>query len=185
MRRYYCHIMESSTKYKRREKKINLKHENLIRSCHKICEELGLSKFSANMSFYFSLFAYPCDMRKIFEKFKAKTALPGSILTNVEAEQIHLINKAIFLINLIENALNRFSKKIFKRLMDIPEISHMIQYFLTEGRHTLQNSPDYLECITLLDIKSKEIKIEQETVKDRVDYYISEPFFVTLKLLKP
>lgn len=33
MRRFYSKLMESTTKYKRREKKIYVKHQNLIKSC--------------------------------------------------------------------------------------------------------------------------------------------------------
>jgi len=175
MRRFFCFKLETQTDYKRKEKKIKLKHETLVRCCEKITNDLGLASFSPNMSFYFSLFAYSCDMRKILEKLKANDPLAD----------IALINKAISIINLIENALNRFSKKIFNRLIDIPEISHMIQYFLAEGHESIENTREYRECIAILDEKSKAYKYDVEKVISRAEYYISEPFFVTTKLLKP
>lgn len=145
MRRFYCFKMETSTQYKRKEKKIKLKHETLVKCCIRITEEMGLNNFSPNMSFYFSLFSYPCDMKKIFDKLKAADP----------TIDISLISKAVSVINLIDNALNRFSKKILDRLLSIPEISHLIQYFLNEGKSYLENTNEYKECILILDHKSK------------------------------
>lgn len=156
----------------------------LLKVANKICEELGLDVFSPNMSFYFALFAYPCDMRKILDKFKDSHKQIDSDLSDELTEQIRLANQAISIINLIENAMNRFSKKIFKRLMDIPEIAHMMKYFLQEGRNQLQTGNDYAECISMLDRTSKEDKFSQELIQERADYYITAPFFETLGLIK-
>lgn len=70
MRRYYCSKLETMTQYLRKEKKIKLKHQTLIRCAQEIVTQLGLKDFSPNMAFYFSLFSYSCDMRKILEKSK-------------------------------------------------------------------------------------------------------------------
>lgn len=70
MRRYYCNILESSTAYLRKEKKIKHKHQNLIRCAQIIVSQIGINDFSPNMAFYFCLFSYSCDMRKILEKLK-------------------------------------------------------------------------------------------------------------------
>jgi hypothetical protein len=182
MRRFYCHKMETSTAYKRKEKKIKFKHENLIKCCQLICEDLKLSEYSPNMSFYFSLFAYSCDMRKVFEKYKVNVAISKTTVTPEVAERIMMINKAISIINLIENTLNRFSKKIFNRLIDIPEVAYLVQYFLEHGKETLQAGSDYEECIQILDNKTKDVNNEEEANKKRIDYYITEPFFKTLEL---
>lgn len=70
MRRYYWTIMESSTIYKRKEKKIKFKHLNLINWAQNTMNKLGFADFSPNMVFYFCLFSYSWDMRKILEKLK-------------------------------------------------------------------------------------------------------------------
>ena len=70
MRRYYCNILETSTEYLRKEKKIKHKHQNLIRSAQIVVKQIGVNDFSPNMAFYFCLFSYSCDMRKILEKLK-------------------------------------------------------------------------------------------------------------------
>jgi len=168
--------MESMTTYVRKEKKIKLKHQTLISSIKQIVKELGLESFGPNIAFYFSLFAYSCDMRKILEKCKA-----NMYLCNEDDVDIFIINKAIQLINLIENALNRFSKKIFHRLIEIPEISYMIQDFLTHARDEIDQTKEFDECVKILDERSKEVlsSLESPDRKSaRADYYISEPFFL-------
>lgn len=176
MRRYYCLKMETMTSYLRKEKKIKLKHQTLIKCTKQIVDELGLSSFGPNMAFYFSLFAYSCDMRKILEKCKANLYLCNEVDLD-----IMLINKAIQLINLIENALNRFSKKIFNRLIDIPEISYLIQHFLANGQESLEINKEFEECIKILDDKSKDVLAHlkcPERARIRSEFYISETFFL-------
>lgn len=176
MRRYYCGKLETMTPYLRKEKKIKLKHQTLIKCTKQIVDELGLNNFGPNMAFYFSLFAYSCDMRKILEKSKTTFY----ICANSE-DDIPLMNKAIQIINLIENALNRFSKKIFNKLIDIPEIAYMIQHFLAQNPESLENTKEYEECIKILDEKSREVLDsvnEPARIKGRHDYYITEPFFL-------
>ena len=70
MRRYYWTIMENSTIYKRKEKKIKYKHLNLINCAEHTIAKLGLGDFSSNMGLFFCLFSYSWDMRKILEKLK-------------------------------------------------------------------------------------------------------------------
>jgi hypothetical protein len=144
--------METMTTYIRKEKKIKFKHQTLIKSIQRIVNELGLSDFGPNMPFYFSLFAYSCDMRKILDKSKATPYLCDN--PNID---IDLINKAIQLINLIENALNRFSKKIFAKLINIPEISYMIQDYLSKNSDSFENSREYQECAKILNERSMEV----------------------------
>ena len=178
MRRFYCAKLETMTPYLRKEKKIKLKHQTLIKCTKQIVEDLGLDKFGPNMAFYFALFAYSCDMRKILEKSKATFYL----CANSEID-VPLINKAIQIINLIENALNRFSKKIFNKLIDIPEIAYMIQHFLAQNPESLENTREYEECIQILDEKSSEVLSsigDVSRAKARNDYYITEPFFLFL-----
>jgi hypothetical protein len=155
MRRYYCNKLETMTPYVRKEKKIKHKHQTLIKSIHQTVKDLKLDSFGPNISFYFSLFAYSCDMRKILEKSKS-----GPYLSDNYDIDIPLIYKAIQLINLIENALNRFSKKIFSKLINIPEISFMVQHYLASNPESFENSKEYEECIKILDEQSKKVGIK-------------------------
>ena len=70
MRRYYCEKLENETIYVRKEKRIKFKHQLLIKWSYEIITKLGLDGFSENMAFYFALFSYSWDMRKILEKLK-------------------------------------------------------------------------------------------------------------------
>lgn len=176
MRRYYCSKLETQTDYHRKEKRIKLKHQTLINCTHQIVEQLGLADFGPNIAFYFCLFAYSCDMRKILEKSKGQM-----YLVDAPDADVFLINKAIQLINLIENALNRFSKKIFHRLMEIPEISYLIQHYFKHGHESYENNTEYLDCVKILDEKSRDVLSnlsDPKRAEVRAEYYISEPFFL-------
>lgn len=81
MRRYYCGKLETMTPYLRKEKKIKLKHQNLIKCANETVNNLGLSHLSKNMVFYFLLFSYSCDMRKIFDKSKLNASYLSSSCT--------------------------------------------------------------------------------------------------------
>lgn len=90
------------------------------------------------------------------------------------------INKGILMINLIENALNKFSKKIFSKLIEIPEISHLIQHFLQQKDESIDNIWEYEECLLALDEKSKEVLANINSPskeRSKPNYYISESFF--------
>ena len=122
------------------------------------------------MAFYFSLFAYSCDMRKILEKCK-----------ETHPSKSRSINKSIVIINLIDTVLNRFSKKVFNKIIEIPEISYMIQHYLHQSGESIENSYEYQECIDILDKKSKKVLItskDPEKIKLRAGYYIEDKFFL-------
>ena len=46
IRRYFCNKLETNTIYKRKEKKIKVKHENLIKCSKEITNELSLDEYS-------------------------------------------------------------------------------------------------------------------------------------------
>ena len=106
------------------------------------------------------------------------------------------INKGIQIINLIENALNKFSKKIFNKLIEIPEIAYLVQHFINNSNESLESMKEYEECYKILDDKSKSVveKYSQThsiagaavailpkdgslRAKCKEEFYISEPFF--------
>lgn len=107
------------------------------------------------------------------------------------------INKGIQIINLVENTLNKFSNKIFNKLISMPEIAYLVQNFISQNNEQLQSSKDFEDCIQILDQKSKEVinnhsnssSNQQDTkslgsykesglrMKCKEEYYISNPFF--------
>ena len=99
---------------------------------------------------------------------------------------------------MIENALNKFSKKIFNKLIEIPEIAYLVQHFLNNKQDNIENIKEFEECCMILDEKSKSViakynhanlrvgtpaailpKDESLRVKCKEEFYISEPFFKT------
>lgn len=172
MRRFYCQRIETLTKYNRKERKLNVKHQKLIKSCDEFVQTLDFAGFSYNMSFYLSLFAYSCDMKKILIEKSDKIK-----------EDSKLIKKALSLIELIDSAMNRFSNKILEKLIAIPEISMLIQYFLTEGEALIKNTRDFTECILTLHSKTKYVNYNEGPKASCGDLYISEPFFEMYNML--
>lgn len=81
---------------------------------------LGFSNFSKNMPFYFGAFAYPNDMRKILEESKQQYRTQNAVLT-----------QAIYIVELVDNCFNRFSKKILNDLLGVPQFSFLLHYYLT------------------------------------------------------
>jgi len=60
-----------------------------------------------------------------------------------EAKNIHkqhsaIINQTFSIVKLIENVLNRFSKRIFNTFMEIPEIAVLVQHFLSNNSDNLE-----------------------------------------------
>lgn len=107
------------------------------------------------------------------------------------------INKGIQIINLVENTLNKFSNKIFNKLINMPEIAYLVQMFISRNYQKLGSSKDFEDWVKILDLKSKEViqthslsPSKQQDVKGSIaakesglrmkckeEYYISNPFF--------
>lgn len=119
MRRFFCTLLESNTDYNRKEKCINTKHKQLVKCIFEGVEKLGFNQVGANMPFYFAAFAYPNDMKKILKESKQQFRVQNDLLCS-----------ASFIVRQVDNAFNRFSKKIFDEVLAIPQISFLIQYYL-------------------------------------------------------
>ncbi len=168
MRRYLYSEFLLVTKFKKTEKQHKIRMASLIRGANAMTNHMDFPIQPSNYSFYYLALACPGELKKL--------------LNDTHADEVHkaTIERAFSVVNLIENVLNRFSKKIFKHFMEIPEVSALVQNYL--------NSEDYLEdcegfepCISLLDEKSKEVISDYADNPNEFSlnpYWIKEPFFV-------
>lgn len=128
-------MLEDSTGYNRKEKSLHIKHKDLIKSLAKGMPILGFNSFSMNMPFYFGAFAYPSDMRKIIEESKQQYRTQNEVLT-----------KALFVVELVDNCFNRFSKKILNDLLAVPQFSFLIHYYLENGEDFTNYPKPFQNC---------------------------------------
>lgn len=169
MRRYFCHQLETLTSFNKKEKDLVTKQRALITACHQLVSHFCLSQGTSNMAFYLAMIAYPCDMRKLLTDSKA-----------THRSKLAVLNQTINILNLIENAMNRFSMKVFTNFMEIPEISFLFQHFLEHGdlSGSLENDG---KCLELLVQKSHEVvdAFQQKAAsKRRSIYVLKTPFFL-------
>jgi hypothetical protein len=144
MRRYYCKLLEDATGYNRKEKCLQIKHQELIKNIDEGMKKLNFSTFSNNMSFYFAAFAYPSDMRKILEEAKQQYRT-----------QNELLSQAIYIVQLVDNCFNRFSKKVLNDMLSIPQFSYFINYYLTNIDDLMEYPKPFQNCHKTL-IKAKD-----------------------------
>lgn len=145
MRRFFWQLLEDHTDYNRKEKWISTKHKLLVRYISEGMERLGFNDFGKNMPFYFAAFAYPSDMRKILEESKQQ------FRTYHET-----ISQAIFIVELVDNCFNRFSKKVLNDLLTIPQISFFINYYLSNINESFSEYPKSFKSWYDVLLKSKE-----------------------------
>jgi len=144
MRRYYCKLLEGVTGYNRKEKCLQIKHKELLKSLKIGMMKLGFEDFSLNMAFYFGAFAYPSDMRKILEESKQQYRTQNEVLS-----------QALYIVQLVDNCFNRFSKKVLNDILSIPQFSFFIQYYLTNVDDLSVYPKPFQNCYKTL-IKAKE-----------------------------
>jgi hypothetical protein len=165
MRRYLCKEFLQITKFKKTEKQHKVRKENLIRCANKLIDELEFPIQANNFQFYFLALAYPSELKKVLS----------------DEDQNAVVNQAVSVVTLIENVLNRFSKKIFKHFMEVPEISVLVQHFLNNNTEDLDNIEGFEPCINMLDEKSKEVIstiVDDPTAFDSNPYLIKQPLFI-------
>jgi adenine-specific DNA methylase len=136
-----------------------VRKDNLIRCANKLVEELEFPIQANNFQFYFLALAYPSELKKVLSDENENAA----------------VNQAFSVVGLIENVLNRFSKKIFKHFMEVPEISVLVQHFLNNNTEDLDNIEGFEPCINMLDEKSKEVI---STIVDDPDAFNSNPYLI-------
>ena len=112
----------------------------------KIVNELGLIQKSENMEFYVIALAFPTQTLKMLKEIKSKSKLT-----------INMVKQGISIVKLIDGALNRFSKKVFKTFMEIPEISFMVQHYLASNADHLSKIEGFETCIKIIKDKSNEV----------------------------
>ena len=139
MRRYFCKLMEDVSGYDRKEKQLKVKHAKLIESVKAGVVSLGFSDFSNNMAFYFSVFAYSSDMRKILEEAKHKYR-----------SQNEVIHKALYIVDLVENCFNRYSKKVMLDLLSVPEFAFLIRHYLSKVDDLSEYPVQFQNCYKIL-----------------------------------
>lgn len=90
--------------------------------------------------------AYPSELKKVLNEAK-----------NAHKNNIATINQALSIVKLIENVLNRFSKRIFSNFMEIPEISVLVQHFLRHNTENLERIEGFENWVNILEQKSAEV----------------------------
>jgi len=168
MRRYLCKEFLLVTKFKKTEKQHRVRMDNLVKGVNKMVSQMEFPIEANNYGFYFLALSYPGELRKLINDTERNTN-----------NQVAL-NQASSVVNLVENVLNRFSKKIFKHFMEIPEISALVQHFLVNAED-LESIEGFEPCITLLDEKSKGVissYADNPEAFSSNPYWIKSPFFI-------
>lgn len=144
MRRHYCKLLEDVTGYNRKEKCLHIKHKELLKNIVQGISKLNFSSFSNNMAFYFGAFAYPSDMRKILEESKQQYRTQNEVLS-----------QALYIVQLVDNCFNRYSKKVLNDMLSIPQFSFLISYFLSNVDDLSSYPKPFQNCSKIL-LKARE-----------------------------
>lgn len=151
MRKYYADLIQDNSEYKRKIRNIKVKHQTLINCALELARTLELSENYDYVAFYLIAVAFPTDLRKILNKGIA--AFPN--------------NKNEFAVGLkeidvIENAMTRYNKKVMKDFMKVPEISLLLIYYLNKV-----NNEDYDEHFRALkDMATSTVK--ENSMKEEI-----------------
>lgn len=174
MRRYFCKLLEDQTGYNRKEKSLNIKHRELIKCLAAGMPALGFSSFNMNMPFYFGAFAYPSDMRKILEESKQHYRNQNEVLT-----------QAMYIVGLVDNCFNRFSKKILDDLLAVPQFSFLINYYLSNVDDLGDYPKPFQNCYEILTQSKASLTGYSESGFERQrqsqNYILKEEFFLFTK----
>lgn len=124
MRKYYAELVQDNSEYKRKIRNIRVKHKTLINWAKDLAKALSLSSSDNNVAFYLTALAFPTDLRKIL----------------VNAGEENPDNKSEFsvgiqAIDIIENAMTRYSKKVMQDFIRIPEIWLLLLNYLSKVRN--------------------------------------------------
>lgn len=150
MRRYFCTLLEANTGYNRKEKCIFTKHKQLVKCIFEGVQKLGFNEVGPNMPYYFAAFAYPNDMKKILKESKQQFRIQNDLLC-----------QASFIVRQIDNAFNRFSKKVFEEVLAIPQISFLIQHYLKNSDELVTNPAIFETCYKILGQKTQDYTQKQ------------------------
>lgn len=124
MRKYYADLVQDNSEYKRKIRNIGLKHKTLIGCSLSLARILSLSNWAENVAFYLTAIAFPNDLKKILAKATA-------ICPENKSEFALGLNS----IDVIENAMTRYSKKVMNNFMRIPEIWYLLLNYLSKVKN--------------------------------------------------
>mgnify|MGYP003572333729 CR=1 FL=1 len=171
MRRYYCQLMEDTTGYNRKEKQCSIKHQELIKKLSLGVDKLGFSGFAENMPFYYAAFAYPNDMRKILEESKSHYRTKNDLLS-----------QALFIVRLVDNCFNRYSKKVLQDVLSVPQFSFLINHFLNNVDDLSEYPKPFQKCSKILNQARSHVDKFDKSQADRLSrnnsFMLKEEFFM-------
>jgi len=121
MRQYYADLLQDNTNYRRKMRNIKLKHKLLISCSKEVADSIALSDFQKSLPFYLASVAFPIDVKKIMKK-SAKS----------NSKHRSLFNQGVDIINNIETALSKFSKKVLEDFVKMPEICILLLNYLSK-----------------------------------------------------
>jgi len=134
-------------------------------------KKLNFNDFSNNMAFYFGAFAYPSDMRKILEESKQQYRTQNEVLS-----------QALYIVQLVDNCFNRFSKKVLNDMLSIPQFSYFINYYLVNVDDLSEYPKPFQNCYkTLIQAKDNVGNYSENTI-ERIcrhnTFVLKEEFFL-------
>lgn len=130
MRKYYADLLQGNSEYKRKMRNIKLKHKMLMSCSTSLSTDLNLP----DCHFFLAAIAFPNDLRKIL--IKAEQIKPDFKREFVTCRQI---------IDTIDCALTRYSKKVLDEFIKIPEICDLLLHYLNKRTH-----PEYADHYKML-----------------------------------
>ena len=100
-----------TSEHKRKIRNIRLKHKKLVSKAISVAQTLNFRQFDNSLGFYLAAIAFPSDFRKI---------LKNGIEDNPKHYKV--FNDGLKILNKVEEALIRYSKRILKAFVKIPEV---------------------------------------------------------------
>jgi hypothetical protein len=170
MRRFLCKQFLTKTRFKKNEKQHKVRMEKLVLATNQLINQLEFPVEATNFSFYYLALAYPSELKKLLQDAEKENI-----------DKLIIINQASSVITLIESVMNRFSKKVFKDFMEVPEISVLVQHFLDSNSDDLEGIEGFEPWIAMLDERSKEIiskYAEDPKAFSDNKYWIKETLFI-------
>ena len=164
MRRFLCNKFIAVTKFKKTEKQQKVRRSNLIRCANNMVDELNLPHDLNNFPFYYMALAYPSELKKVLNDAK-----------NTQKQNAGVINQAMVIVKLIENVLNRFSKRIFGSFMEIPEIAVLVQHFLSQNTENLDQIEGFGNWVAILQERSQEVI---DSFEDNPKAFANNPYWL-------
>jgi hypothetical protein len=135
MRKYYADLLQNNSAYKRKMRNIKLKHKMLIECSQLLTTSLNLGGYEDSLPFYLAAIAFPTDLRKILNKGIEK-----------KPENQKEFESCKRVIDTIECALTRYSKKVLDDFIKMPEICKLLLNYLKKVRN--EEYQEHYEMLT-------------------------------------